>query len=85
MGVALPGSRSRGRWFEMLTDEQVAMAAAETMVGDAAIRAAALTLCVPRDALTPADVIAVTIRLLLEHPPRAAATHRSQPSALVWR
>ena len=51
----------------MLTNEQVEWAAAETMVPTAAIRAAALTLCAPRDARTPADVIAVTIRLLVHH------------------
>src|SRR5947199_359040 len=48
----------------MLTDEQVGLAAAETMVSAAAIRAAALTLCASRDAYTPADVIATPIRLL---------------------
>jgi hypothetical protein len=63
----------------MLTDEQVATAAAETMVDDAAIRAAALTLCGPREAHTPANLIAVTTRLLLEDPSRAALPHPSSP------
>lgn len=60
----------------MLTDEQVAMAAAETMVADGAIRAAALTLCGPPSAQTPADVIAVTIRLLVEPPPQSRVATR---------
>ena len=63
----------------MLTDEQVELAAAETMVSGVAIRMAALTLCAPRDAQTPADVIAVTIRLLLEHTSRAAGSNWNLP------
>jgi len=61
----------------MLTDEQVAYAASETMVSPAAIRAAAATLCAPRDDRAPGDVIAVTIRLLQQH---QATTARSQPT-----
>ena len=67
----------------MLTDEQVELAAAETMVSGAAIRMAALTLCGPRDADTPADVIAVTIRLLRQHTSRAAGSYRTLPPAVA--
>jgi hypothetical protein len=62
----------------MLTDEQVEVAAAETMVTGVAFRTAALTLCGPRDAHTAADVIAVTIRLL-QHTSGAAGSHWSVP------
>jgi hypothetical protein len=62
----------------MLTDEQVELAAAETMVTGVAIRTAALTLCGPRDAHSTADVIAVTIRLL-QHTSGATGSHWSVP------
>ena len=68
----------------MLTDEQVELAAAEIMVSGAAIRTAALTLCAARDAHTAADVIAVTIRLLLQHTSRAPGIVL-QPAAALWR
>ena len=67
----------------MLTDEQVELAAAETMVSGAAIRMAALTLCAPRDTHTPADVIAVTITLLRQHTSRAAGSHWTLPPAVA--
>ena len=67
----------------MLTDKQVEMAAAETMVSGAAIRAAARTLCAPRDAYTAADVIAVTIRLLVEHPSRTGGSYWNRSPALL--
>jgi hypothetical protein len=68
----------------MLTDEQVATAAAETMVDDVAIRAATLSLCGSPDAHTPADVIAVTIRLLHQDPSRTAPAHWSNAPATRW-
>ena len=62
----------------VLTDEQVELAAAETMVSGAAIRMAALTLCAARDAHTAADVIAVTIRLI-QQTSKAGGSHWSLP------
>jgi hypothetical protein len=55
----------------MMTDEQIRLAASETMVNSAAIRVAALTLCASPDTPRVADVIALTVRLLLEHPSRS--------------
>jgi hypothetical protein len=69
----------------MLTDEQVEAAATETMVTTTAIRAAAATLCAPREAHTPADVVAVTIRLLMQRTPATAASSWSRSLALLER
>ena len=69
--------------LDMLTDDQVEAAAAETMVPPAAIRAAAATLCGPRDAHKPADVVAVTIRLLMQRTPAKAPSDRRDPRRAV--